>query len=63
MVAGGLIALLTRLVPKTMAESMPFLSLVGLNAHTALFAAGIAALAAVLLAVIPALRMQLQGSA
>jgi macrolide transport system ATP-binding/permease protein len=60
LVAGGLMALLTRLVPTTIAQGMPFLSTVGLNAHTALFAAGAAALAAVLLATIPTLRMQLK---
>jgi predicted permease len=59
-VAGGLMALLTRLVPKTMAEGMPFLRVVGLNADTGLFAAGVAVVAAVLLAAIPALRMQLK---
>ncbi|HEX3663503.1 MAG TPA: ABC transporter permease [Acidobacteriaceae bacterium] len=59
-VAGGLMALLTKMVPKAMAEGMPFLSAVGLNAHTLLFAAGVALLAAGLLAAIPALRMQLK---
>ncbi len=60
LIAGGLMTLLTGIVPKGMAEGMPFLSLVGLNAHTAVFAAGVAVLAAVLLAAIPALRMQLK---
>lgn len=59
-VAVWLMALLTKMVPKTMAEGMPFLSVVGLNADTALFAAAVAVLAAVLLSVIPALRMQLK---
>jgi predicted permease len=39
---------------------MPFLRVVGLNADTVLFAAGVAVLAAVLLAAIPAVRMQLK---
>ena len=60
LVAAGLMALLTRMVPKSMADSMPFLSIVGLNAHTALFAAATALLAAILLSAIPALRMQLK---
>ncbi|MGA8531774.1 MAG: ABC transporter permease [Acidobacteriaceae bacterium] len=59
MVAAGLMMLLTRLVPTAMAQGMPFLSVVGLNVHTVLFAAGVAVLAAGLLAAIPALRMQL----
>ena len=59
LVAGGLMALLTRIVPKAMAQGMPFMDIVGLNGHTILFAAGVAVLAALLLAAIPALRMQL----
>ncbi|HEX3985935.1 MAG TPA: ABC transporter permease [Acidobacteriaceae bacterium] len=59
-VAGGLMTLLTHIVPKAMAEGMPFLSVAGLNAHTLLFAGGVALLAAGLLAAIPALRMQLK---
>ena len=59
LVAGGLMTLLTRIVPKSMAEGMPFIDIVGLNGHTILFAAGVAVLAALLLAAIPALRMQL----
>jgi macrolide transport system ATP-binding/permease protein len=41
-VAGGLMTLLTRLVPKDMAANMPFLQDVGLNANTCAFATGIA---------------------
>jgi macrolide transport system ATP-binding/permease protein len=59
LVAGGLMALLTWIVPKAMAQGMPFMDIVGLNEHTILFAAGVAVLAALLLAAIPALRMQL----
>ena len=60
--AGGMLAvvmmsLLVRLVPKPMAQGMPFLSVVGLNRHTALFAAGSSLVAAVLLAATPALRL------
>ncbi len=44
---GGLVAvwimsLLKRLVPKVMADAMPFLAGVGMNVHTAIFTAGIA---------------------
>ena len=60
LVATGLMTLLTRMVPATMAEGMPFLHIVGLNAHSALFAAGTALLAAILLSAIPALRMRLK---
>jgi macrolide transport system ATP-binding/permease protein len=60
--AGGVLAvvmmsLLARLVPKPMAQGMPFLAVVGLNRHAALFAAASTLLAAVLLAVTPALRL------
>jgi macrolide transport system ATP-binding/permease protein len=60
MVAGGLMKLLARLVPKDMAASMPFLEGVGLNTRTCAFAAGIALTAALLLAATPALRLTLQ---
>jgi macrolide transport system ATP-binding/permease protein len=59
LVAGGLMALLTWIVPKAMAQGMPFRDIVGLNGQTILFAAGVAVLAALLLAAIPALRMLL----
>src|SRR5271157_1957182 len=55
-VANDTMKLLGRLVPKDMASNMPFLEGVGLNAHTGAFAAVIALLAALLLAVTPALR-------
>ena len=56
-VAGGLMKLLARLVPKDMAANMPFLEGVGLNAHTGAFAAALALMAALLLATTPALRL------
>ena len=59
-VAGGLMKLLARLVPKDMAASMPFLEGVGLNAHTGAFATGIALMAALLLAATPTLRLTFQ---
>ena len=52
-----MMSLLARLVPKPMAQGMPFLAVVGLNRHTALFAAGSTLMAAVLLAATPALRL------
>jgi macrolide transport system ATP-binding/permease protein len=52
-----MISLLTRIVPKPMAQGMPFLDALGLNLHTVLFAAGAALLAAVLLSATPALRL------
>ena len=52
-----MMSLLARLVPKPMAQGMPFLAVVGFNRHTALFAAGSALMAAVLLAATPALRL------
>ena len=57
MVAVAMMYLLARLVPKPMAQGMPFLDVVGLNAHTALFAAGATLMAGVLLAATPALRL------
>ena len=52
-----MMSLLARLVPKPMAQGMPFLAVVGLNRHTALFAAGSTLIAALLLAATPALRL------
>ncbi|MDX6461512.1 MAG: hypothetical protein QOE55_5209, partial [Acidobacteriaceae bacterium] len=52
-----MMSLLARLVPKPMAQGMPFLAVVGLNRHTALFAAGSTLMAALLLAATPALRL------
>jgi macrolide transport system ATP-binding/permease protein len=52
-----MMSVLARLVPKPMAQGMPFLAVVGLNRHTALFAAGSSLMAAVLLAATPALRL------
>jgi predicted permease len=59
-VAAWLITLLLRLMPKDLADYVPFWRLVGLNAHTALFAAGVAALCALLLAATPAVRLSFQ---
>ncbi len=55
--AVAMMSLLARLVPKPMAEGMPFLAVVGLNRHTALFATASTLMAAVLLAATPALRL------
>ena len=52
-----IMSLLARLVPKPMAQGMPFLAVAGLNRHTALFAAGATLMAAVLLAATSALRL------
>jgi predicted permease len=60
LVAVGVMRFLSRLVPKDMAAHMPFLQGVGLNAHTAAFAAAIALAAALLLAVTPTLRLSFQ---
>jgi macrolide transport system ATP-binding/permease protein len=57
MVAAGVMRLLGSLVPKDMESNMPFLGNVGLNAHTAAFAAAVAALAVLLLAATPTLRL------
>jgi macrolide transport system ATP-binding/permease protein len=57
MVAAGIMKLLGSLVPRDMASNMPFLGNVGLNAHTAAFAAAVAILAVLLLAATPTLRL------
>jgi macrolide transport system ATP-binding/permease protein len=61
LVAGWTMSLLMRLIPKSVAGSMPFLSRVGLNAHTMIFAAVVALLAAVLLSATPAFRLASQN--
>jgi macrolide transport system ATP-binding/permease protein len=60
LVAGWLMTLLTRLVPKAVVDSVPFLREVGLNLHTGLFAISIALLCAFLLSATPALRLSFQ---
>jgi ABC-type lipoprotein release transport system permease subunit len=60
LVAYWIVMLMTRMIPKDVAPRVPFLSGVGLNAHTSAFAALIALLAAVLLAATPILRLSFQ---
>ena len=52
--------LMSRMIPKDMAASVPFLRLVGLNRHTGMFAVAIAGIAALLLAATPVLRLSFQ---
>jgi macrolide transport system ATP-binding/permease protein len=59
-VAGWLMTLMRRLIPKAVADGIPFLGLVGLNAHTGIFAGAIALLAALLMAATPVLRLSFQ---
>jgi predicted permease len=59
-VAVWLMTLLMRLIPKDLADYVPFLRLVGLNAHTGMFAAGVAIFCALLLAATPAVRLSFQ---
>jgi macrolide transport system ATP-binding/permease protein len=59
-IAAALMKLLAGVVPRDMAASMPFIELAGLNAHTGAFAATVALLAALLLAVTQALRIPLR---
>src|SRR5215469_2520464 len=58
--ASGLMKLLVLLLPKDMAEGMPFRGGVGLNAHTGLFAVFIAYIAGLLLAATPTFRLSFQ---
>jgi macrolide transport system ATP-binding/permease protein len=60
LIGGWLMTLLTRMVPKGISDYVPFLRIVGLNGHTAFFAAAIAVLSAILLAATPALRLSFQ---
>jgi predicted permease len=56
--AGGwLMVMMKRLIPKAVADGLPFLGLVGINAHTVMFAVGIALAAALLMAATPVLRL------
>jgi macrolide transport system ATP-binding/permease protein len=64
-ISGGLVALwimslLKGLMPKVMSDALPFLSGVGMNPHTAIFAVAIAVLAALVMAATPALRLSFQ---
>ena len=59
-VAAWLMRLMKGLIPKAIADGIPFLGLVGLNAHTGVFAATIALLAALLMAATPVLRLSFQ---
>ena len=59
-VAIWLMKLLAHLVPKNMVTRLPFIGNVGMNAHTAAFACAVAALAALLLAAMPVLRLSFQ---
>jgi predicted permease len=59
-VAAWLMAMLTRLVPKTMADGMPFLQGVHLNAHTGTFAGAVGLVAAFLMAATPVIRLSFQ---
>ncbi|MBS1804429.1 MAG: ABC transporter permease [Acidobacteria bacterium] len=57
-IAYAAIKLLPRLVPLNRIDGMPFLLDLGLNRHTVGFAASIAALAVILFAIVPALRLR-----
>lgn len=52
-----IMTLLTKMVPEQMTQGAPFLIEVGLSANTAIFAAGVALVAAILLALTPTLRL------
>ena len=60
LVATGMMTLMLRLIPAQNAAFVPFLERVGLNGHAGWFAAGVALVAALLLAALPALRLARQ---
>ena len=55
-----MMVLLKRLIPKAISQYSPFVSDVGLNAHTLMYCFGVAVVAAGLMAVTPALRLARQ---
>lgn len=59
-VALWLMKLLVHVVPKTMADHVPFIALVGLNFHTVLVAGSITAITTLLLATTPMVRLGFQ---
>lgn len=61
LVAVWVMSLLKRLVPKAMADAMPYLAGVGMNTHTALFAIAIALLATLIMAATPTMRLSFQS--
>jgi len=61
LVAVWIMSLLKRLVPKVMAEAMPYLAGVGMNSHTILFAIAIALLATLIMSATPAMRLSFQS--
>ncbi|MGA2536131.1 MAG: ABC transporter permease [Terracidiphilus sp.] len=60
LVAGWMMTMLARLVPKTMMDAMPFLGGVGINAHTAIAAGAVGLVAALLMAATPVVRLSFQ---
>jgi predicted permease len=60
LVAGWLLAVLVRLVPKTMADGMPFLKGVSLNGHSGMFASVVGLFSALVMAGTPVLRLSFQ---
>ncbi len=61
LVAMWIMSLLKRLVPKVMADAMPYLAGVGMNTHTLLFAIAIALLATLIMSATPAMRLSFQS--
>src|SRR5882724_6289651 len=59
-VASWLMKSLSRIVPKDMADNMPFLGTVGLNSHTVAFTLSIALMASVLLSAAPIFRLSFE---
>ncbi len=53
-------AILKSLIPKSMADSVPFLRRVGLHSHSLVFAAAVAVLATTLMALTPIIRLSFQ---
>jgi predicted permease len=57
LVARVLVTVIIKLIPKQMADNLPFLAGIGINSHTVSLAIAITLFAALLLAAIPALRL------
>jgi macrolide transport system ATP-binding/permease protein len=60
LVAGWMMTMMLRLIPKVMADALPFLAHVGINAHTGIAAGAVALMAALLMAATPVLRLSFQ---
>jgi macrolide transport system ATP-binding/permease protein len=60
LLAGWMMTMMLRLIPKVMSDALPFLAHVGINVHTGIAAGAVALMAALLMAATPVLRLSFQ---